>query len=277
MPHGYVSEGLIGSALRLARLGTIQAMSNRTAGLVFALASRDPVRRRSARWALLNKAARLLDMRVYMPDLDWWKRTEHTLAWEQFPATNHDVKDRRFVLYSMASSVENLSGDTAECGVYDGASSHLLCLTHQVGTATTHHAFDSFEGLSSPGSEDQPATGAAATWSKGDLSFGEDQARRNLRQFDFVEYHAGWIPERFAEVADRQFRFVHVDVDLYQPTRDSLEFFYPRLVSGGILLCDDYGFTTCPGARQAFDELAAEWGVGGVVELPTGQGFVVKP
>ena len=32
----------------------------------------------------------------------------------------------------------------------------------------------------------------------------------------------GWIPTRFQEVADRHFAFVHIDVDLYEPTRDSL-------------------------------------------------------
>src|SRR5688572_31529904 len=41
------------------------------------------------------------------------------------------------------------------------------------------------------------------------------------------------------------------DVDVYQPTRDSLEYFYPRLVTGGILVCDDYGW---PGARKAVDD-----------------------
>jgi hypothetical protein len=63
----------------------------------------------------------------------------------------------------------------------------------------------------------------------------------------------GWIPERFPEVADRRFAFVHIDVDLEQPTRDSIEFFYPRMNKGGIILCDDYGFTTCPGATSTID------------------------
>ncbi len=247
------------------------------AAQVFAgLVSRDASRRRASRWALVNKLARWLDLRVYMFDLDWWKRNEHRMAWETFPATNLDVKDRRFVLYSMARSVRHLAGDTAECGVFDGASSHLICMTHETGHTSVHHAFDSFQGLSEPSQEDRPTVEGARTWAVGDLRFGEDRVRRNLGRFDFVEYHAGWIPERFPEVDDRRFRFVHVDVDLYTPTRDSLAFFYPRLVPGGILLCDDYGFTTCPGARRAFDELADEWGLGGVIELTTGQGFVVK-
>ena len=49
-----------------------------------------------------------------------------------------------------------------------------------------------------------------------------------------------------------------------------------RLVTGGILLCDDYGYHTCPGARKAFDEFAATTPEQSVVHLPTGQGFIVK-
>lgn len=51
-----------------------------------------------------------------------------------------------------------------------------------------------------------------------------------------------------------EFSFVHIDVDLYQPTYDSIAFFYPRMNSGGILVCDDYGFTSCPCATKAVDE-----------------------
>jgi hypothetical protein len=68
---------------------------------------------------------------------------------------------------------------------------------------------------------------------------------------------------------------VHIDVDLYQPTRDSLAFFYPRLVKGGVIVMDDYGFKTCPGATRAAEELATAQGVG-ILHLPTGQGVITK-
>jgi len=38
---------------------------------------------------------------------------------------------------------------------------------------------------------------------------------------------------------DKTFLFVHVDVDLYEPTRDSIAFFYPRMNLGAVSLCDD--------------------------------------
>ena len=50
---------------------------------------------------------------------------------------------------------------------------------------------------------------------------------------------------------------MHVDVDFRQPTIDSVEFFYSRLSPGGILLCDDYGCTTCPEATEAIDGFLA--------------------
>ena len=71
-----------------------------------------------------------------------------------------------------------------------------------------------------------------------------------------------------------RFSFVHLDVDLYQPTMDSLEFFYGRMNPCSIILCDDYGFVTCPGAKKAMDSFFADKPEE-IVSLPTGQGFVV--
>jgi O-methyltransferase len=67
-----------------------------------------------------------------------------------------------------------------------------------------------------------------------------------LSEFPFVHLYKGWIPSRFIEVEDRQFSFVHIDVDLYEPILDSLNFF-PKLVKGGVIVFDDYGITQFPG------------------------------
>jgi len=98
---------------------------------------------------------------------------------------------------------------------------------------------------------------------------------RALAEFPGVSLLAGWIPERFPAVADRRFAFVHIDVDLYEPTRDSLAFFYPRMSAGGIVVCDDYGFTSCPGATRAVDEYLADRPEK-MIALSCGGGFLVK-
>ena len=75
-----------------------------------------------------------------------------------------------------------------------------------------------------------------------------------LKEFDFVEIYKGWIPEKFYLIKDKKFSFIHLDVDLYEPTLNSLKFFYPRLVNGGIIVCDDYNSKSFNGSKKAWDE-----------------------
>jgi len=50
----------------------------------------------------------------------------------------------------------------------------------------------------------------------------------------------------------KQISFLRLDTDLYATTKFQLEVLYPKLVKGGVLHIDDYGFL--PGARKAVDE-----------------------
>ncbi len=189
--------------------------------------------------------------------------------YERFENTgNFHSLDRKYALDQLTKLSLFLDGDTAECGAYKGASSYLIC-RRNLKYQKTHHIFDSFEGLSDPVNED------GDYWKKGDLSCGEHVLRENLKEFSAVHYYKGWIPERFSDVADRKFCFVHLDIDLYQPTRDSILFFYERMTPGGIILCDDYGFTSCPGANKAMNDFFSDKAEE-IVLLPTGQGFVMK-
>ena len=98
----------------------------------------------------------------------------------------------------------------------------------------------------------------------------ENSLSETLAGFDNYRVYKGWIPERFPDIADRGFSFVHVDVDLYQPTLDSLKFFYPRMQPGGLILMDDYGFTSSPEPNTAADEFFACMPES-IVMLPTGR------
>lgn len=174
--------------------------------------------------------------------------------------------DRKWTLDQLAGLARDVPGDTAECGVFRGASSYFIC-RRTAGTGKEHHLFDAFEGLPAPREVD------GAYWKEGHLAADPQTALRVLAEFPFVRVHTGWIPTRFADVEERRFSLVHVDVDLYEPTRDSLQFFWPRLSRGGILICDDHGFSTCPGARRAWDEFFAGTAT---LALPTGQAVAFK-
>lgn len=182
--------------------------------------------------------------------------------------TNWRSLDRKFTLDQLAQAVAHLAGDTAECGAFEGASSWFMC-RRMAGQGKMHHIFDSFEGLSRPGEND------GTYWASGNLATTESVTRNILSAFDFVRYYKGWIPERFPEVAQRRFCLVHIDVDLYDPTFDSIAFFYERMTPGGFIVCDDYDFNSCPGAKLAMDNFLKDKPES-VVRLPTGQAFIIK-
>lgn len=209
-----------------------------------------------------------------------YKLTWPELAWFQEPAlisilTRFDENDgynahRKYALQQLIRLTDGVPGDTAECGVYKGCSSYIMLAANKSSSFDrVHHIFDSFEGLSKPSGVD------GRYWSASDLSVNEDIVRNNLSEFDLVKFYKGWIPERFDEVRNLNFSFVHVDVDLYVPTLESAKFFYSRLLDGGIFVCDDYGFLTCPGATLAINEFLLDKPEK-MISLPGGGGFFVK-
>lgn len=109
------------------------------------------------------------------------------------------------------------------------------------------------------------------------LSTTQTRFETNLADYQtHLAVHQGWIPDTFVNISpDQQFVFIHIDVDLYQPTKDSVTFFYPRMPAGAVLLCDDYGLTTCPGATRAMDEFLQDKPEK-MIALSAGSGFFIK-
>jgi hypothetical protein len=208
--------------------------------------------------------------RFAWPFLDWYRDASFNEYLSRFDELDGYNTHRRWMLAQLIRFTSNISGDTAECGVYRGSTSYLI-LEHNARCALPRHhfMFDSFGGLSKPTKED------GNYWTEGDLSTSENNARKALQQFGNKTFLTGWIPQRFDEVASRRFSFVHIDVDLFQPTKDSLAFFYPRLESGAVLICDDYGCSTCQGATQACDQFL-ESCPEKMISLPDGGGFFIK-
>ena len=161
-----------------------------------------------------------------------------------------------------------LEGDIAECGCFRGLSSHLLLARLQRAdrafTGAGYHVFDSFEGLSEPAAADA-VTGDTAVaervrrmCKRGWFAAPLEVVKQGLAGFPGVEFHQGWIPQSFAGLPERRYRFVHLDLDLHDPTLGALEYFFPRLVAGAIVVCDDYDW---PGERKAVDAFCARQGL----------------
>jgi O-methyltransferase len=223
----------------------------------------------------LGRQAKRHGLYIYPHHLNWTlpgELLEIAARWGELPGLPLDCCQ---LLYSVARSVarRKLPGDTAECGVRYGKSSFFV-LNALRDPQRPHHLCDSFEGLSQPTAVDSETGGRRDAWQAGDLAADESIVREQLKDFPQCRFHRGWIPDCFVGLEGRQFALVHVDVDLYEPTLAAFEFFYPRLVPGAVMVCDDYGFASCPGARRAVDEYFA--GRPDVfLELPSGQALIL--
>jgi hypothetical protein len=214
----------------------------------------------------------LPEYRFKWPQVDWWDNPEFNEYIRRFDEEKTHNVDRRWMVRQLIRLIDEVEGDTVECGVYSGSTSWLISRYSQSSKwQRTHFGFDSFSGLSEPGDSD------GDHWQKGFLSYPLESVEQNLAGLDRVILKEGWIPDRFddADLVDRRFAFVHIDVDLYQPTLDSVRFFYPKLQPGGILLCDDYGSNVCPGATRAMDEYL-ESCPEKMLSLSGGGGFIIR-
>jgi O-methyltransferase len=233
-----------------------------------------PTEQRRAWSKHLLRQARRHSLLTYPHHLKWslpGELTELESRWGALPGLSLDCCQ---LLFSLARSVHvrGLRGASAECGVRFGKSSFFI-LNGLRDRDRPHHLCDSFEGLSEPAEVDAETWARREGWRAGDLAVDERVTRRQLRDFPQCRFHRGWIPDCFADIEDREFALVHVDVDLYAPTLAAFEYFHPRLVPGGVMICDDYGFVSCPGARKAVDEYF-DGQRDAVIELPTGQALI---
>jgi predicted O-methyltransferase YrrM len=212
--------------------------------------------------------------RVYAP---WYDKTESSDFHAAMDAVRRSGRvtvspDRCYILYQLSRRSLLLDGEMAECGVYVGSTALLLChVLRSAAKPPRLHLFDTFEGMP----ETEPGRDYHRKGDFSDTSLAGVKER--LRGNDFCEFHQGVIPESFREVEDVDaYSFVHIDVDIYDSTLECCRWFWPRLRSGGALVCDDYGFYPYRHAAKAAvdDFFKGEREV--PIALPTGQAVVIK-
>lgn len=145
-------------------------------------------------------------------------------------------------ILSAITATAHLPGDIAELGVAYGASAKLIA-THA--DTRTVHLFDTFAGLPAP------AEGDSEKFRAGDFKSQLDSVKTYLTGLN-CHFYQGLFPATAGPVSASRFSFVHLDVDLYESTRAGLEFFYPRMTPGGIIISHD--FLSADGVNRAFEE-----------------------
>ncbi|MDH5725760.1 MAG: class I SAM-dependent methyltransferase, partial [Nitrospira sp.] len=146
-----------------------------------------------------------------------------------------------------------------ECGVYMG-SSLLACALMARDMAMPYRmiGMDTFSGLPPLSAKDQSFAPMGARYLStqvfADTSKESVQAeivRAGLGRH--IELRQGLFSEILPTLPEQRYHFVNIDCDLYEPHIECLEYFYPRMESGGIIFFDDYHSVEFPMAGQAID------------------------
>jgi len=166
----------------------------------------------------------------------------------------------------------SLPGDFVECGVWRGVS--FAVVTDYLDFATvpkTLYLYDTFEGI--PAAYNSENLSNAVYAKEPDL---HDKVVARFAKYPNVRIVKGVVPDTFAEVVPETISLLHIDMNSSAAEVAALEVLYDRVVPGGVIVLDDFGWR--PYVRQTVAEIdfMERRGVP-ILESPTGQGIVVKP
>ncbi len=167
---------------------------------------------------------------------------------------NYPDKVRFFNFWFQVERLKNekIEGAFAELGVYKGDSAYLL---HLMDPGRTFYLFDTFEGFKQK--DLQHETGKAATYTE--ANFADTSLKRVKRRLSSskFKFYPGYFPESAQGLDQVKFALVNMDVDLLKPTQAGLEYFYPKLTKGGVMIIHDYN-PDWPGIVQAVDNFCRQ-------------------
>jgi hypothetical protein len=162
-----------------------------------------------------------------------------------------------FMLNVKQVLTEGIAGDFAELGVWRGNTAAILAY-YASAESRTVHLFDTFGGFDSldlkgedAGARKEEFAGTSVAMAKQIVGPGWSACR----------VAAGYFPKSLEPLhKECQYAVVSIDCDLYEPMKAGLEFFYPRMPIGGLLMLHDYSSGHWPGAKRAIDEFCAATG-----------------
>jgi hypothetical protein len=148
-----------------------------------------------------------------------------------------------YQIFTIVQSISKIRGDLAEVGVFKGGSAKIILEAEK---NKVLHLFDTFDGLPKVSAVD------TAHFSQGQYKGTFIEVQTNLKKYANVLFYRGLFPGTNRRVKNKKFSFVHLDVDIYESTLNSLDFFYPRMNKGGVIISHDY--ISAAGVKKAFDK-----------------------
>lgn len=177
---------------------------------------------------------------------------------------------RAYALYMLGQQAAKTAGAVLEVGAWRGGSAAILA---SVAQPRTVYVADTWQGVVKAGPRDDYYKGGEHA--DADI----DTVEALLRSLGLSNYRLlpGIFPEESAERIETEqvFSLVHIDVDVYQSAKDATDWVWPKLVVGGTVVYDDYGFYGCEGVTAYLHELMQDQRMRVVANL-NGQALAIK-
>ena len=162
--------------------------------------------------------------------------------------------------YELYKSIVNLPGEVIECGVYKGASLVRFATFRHALEAQESRKIIGFDAFGKFPPQEEPDDKAFIEYFESDggdgISIDGMHEIFAHKQFGNYELVAGdvsdTIPNYLEQHPELRIALLHIDVDVYKPTRDILHHLFDRIVPNGLLVLDDYGVVA--GETRAVDE-----------------------
>jgi O-methyltransferase len=198
-------------------------------------------------------------------------KNAYALALKQQPGTK--MRWRAHVTQWAGFHAAKLDGDFVETGVNRAflSTSVMSYVNFQALTNRKFYLFDTFEGLVPElvGPDEKAAF-------KNEYSCTYDFVSEAFKDYHNVIVVKGIVPDSLSAVEIHKVAYLSVDMNCAMPERAALEYFWPKIVPGGIIILDDYAWPGRQPQKKSADEFAASVDVR-VLSLPTGQGVILKP
>ncbi len=173
--------------------------------------------------------------------------------------------DRLISISELLQSVNKLEGSIAEVGSYKGGVGFYL---NNHSNGKTVYLCDTFEGIPMKDSIDSHPIGDFNNTSFKEVSnFFKDDSNVKVIKGIFPDSVSGIIKE------EETFCFVHIDADQYESTKNSINFFYNKMVDGGIIVFDDYKWLK--GVDKAVDDFFEDKKEKPIISVPM-QCYIIK-
>jgi O-methyltransferase len=174
----------------------------------------------------------------------------------------------------------NVEGDFVECGVFKGDMSWVISQTVDFAAKQKpFYLYDTYDGFS-----DKYSSNADFPEAPGFIDYANQFYRdptlygyvcNRFKDRSDIKVIKGVVPDVLLEQSPEKIAFLHIDLNSPAAEIGALEILFQRMSSGAILIFDDYGWKAFHRQKEAEDKFMRELGYE-ILELPTGQGMVVK-